>query len=59
MRDPDFSGRPVEEDESPDHSEVFPEEEHQLIMQELAIEGRNIPSVSSARDVKVESSPPS
>lgn len=59
MREPDFSGRPVEEDESPDQPEMSPELERQLINQELAKEGRDIRSVSSARDVKVQSSPPS
>lgn len=50
LRKPDFAGRPVEEGESPDQ----PEPEHQeLIDRELAEEGRDIRSVSSARDVKV------
>lgn len=57
MREPDFSGRPAEEDESPDQPEAS-EPERQLINQELAKEGRDIRSVSSAR-VKVESNPPS
>lgn len=59
MREPDFSARPVVEDESPDQPEASSELERQLISQELAKEGRDIRSVSSARDVKVQSSPPS
>lgn len=59
MREPDFSARPVVEDESPDQPEASSELERQLISQELAREGRDIRSVSSARDVKVQSTPPS
>jgi len=59
MREPDFGGRPVEEDESPDQAEPSAELERQLINQELAKEGRDIRSVYSARDWQVHSSPPS
>jgi len=59
MREPDFSAHPVVEDESPEQAEASSELERQLISQELAKEGRDIRSVSSARDVKVQSSPPS
>lgn len=51
MRKPNFSGRPVEEGESP------PEPPRADVMnRELAEEGRDIRSVRSARDVHVESS---
>lgn len=61
MRKPDFSGRPVEEDESPDQLEddaATAERELQLINEELAREGRDIRSVGSARDVRVQGSTP-
>ena len=51
LRKPDFAGRPVEEGESPENRE-----EEELISRELAEEGRDIRSVSSARDVRVHGS---
>ena len=51
LRKPDFAGRPVEEGESPENRE-----EEGLITRELAEEGRDIRSVSSARDVRVHGS---
>lgn len=51
LRKPDFAGRPVEEGESPENRE-----DTELISRELAEEGRDIRSVSSARDVRVHGS---
>lgn len=54
LRKPDFAGRPVEEGESPDNPENDDLQEHLLLNQQLAEEGRDIRSVSSSRGVKVE-----
>lgn len=58
MRKPDFSGRPVEEDESPDQVDDEGARELELINLELAREGRDIRSVGSARGVQVQGSTP-
>jgi hypothetical protein len=47
LRKPDFAGRTIEEADSP-------EGEEQLLSRELAEEGRDIRSVGSSRDVRVE-----
>jgi hypothetical protein len=51
LRKPDFAGRPIEEGDSPESQE---QKEHQLLSRELAEEGRDIRSVGSSRDVRVE-----
>ncbi|KAI0279229.1 hypothetical protein BGY98DRAFT_1096305 [Russula aff. rugulosa BPL654] len=51
LRKPDFVGRTIEEGDSPDSQE---QKEHQLLSRELAEEGRDIRSVGSSRDVRVE-----
>jgi hypothetical protein len=56
LRKPDFAG-PIEEGDSPEGQEGpdGPEQkEHQLLSRELAEEGRDIRSVGSSRDVRVE-----
>lgn len=57
MRKPDFSGRPVEEDESPDTNERASGEmavpSAAVLSEELRAEGRDIRSVGSARGVRV------
>lgn len=60
MRKPDFSGRPVEEDESPDQldEDEAAARDRELMNMELAKEGRDIRSVGSARDVRVQGSTP-
>ena len=50
LRKPDFAG-PIEEGDSPEGQE---QKEHQLLSRELAEEGRDIRSVGSSRDVRVE-----
>ncbi|KAF8895168.1 hypothetical protein BD779DRAFT_1434155 [Infundibulicybe gibba] len=50
LRKPDFAGRPVDENDSPEN----PEAKEELIHRELAEEGRDIRSVSSSRGVRVE-----
>ncbi|KAF8272008.1 hypothetical protein EI94DRAFT_1697803 [Lactarius quietus] len=50
LRKPDFAG-PIEEGDSPDGQE---QKEHRLLSLELAEEGRDIRSVGSSRDVRVE-----
>lgn len=55
MRNPDLSGRPVEEDESPPEEKATnPVNEKVLISEELKREGRDIRTVPSARDVRVQ-----
>ncbi|KAI0248566.1 hypothetical protein BJV78DRAFT_1156403 [Lactifluus subvellereus] len=51
LRKPDFAGRPIEEGDSPESQE---QKEHRLLSRELAEEGRDIRSVGSSRDVRVE-----
>jgi len=51
LRKPDFVGRTIEEGDSPDAQE---QKEHLLLSRELAEEGRDIRSVGSSRDVRVE-----
>jgi hypothetical protein len=51
LRKPDFAGPPIEEGDSPDSQE---QKEHRLLSLELAEEGRDIRSVGSSRDVRVE-----
>jgi len=51
LRKPDFAGGPIEEGDSPEGQE---QKEHQLLSRELAEEGRDIRSVGSSRDVRVE-----
>lgn len=56
MRNPDLSGRPVEEDgESPPEAK---ESEKALMNEELKREGRDIRTVPSARDVRVQGATP-
>ncbi|KAH9179326.1 hypothetical protein EDB89DRAFT_2160830 [Lactarius sanguifluus] len=50
LRKPDFAG-PIEEGDSPEGQE---QKEHRLLSRELAEEGRDIRSVGSSRDVRVE-----
>ena len=50
LRKPDFAG-PIEEGDGPEGQE---QKEHQLLSRELAEEGRDIRSVGSSRDVRVE-----
>ena len=52
LRKPDFAGRTIEEGDSPDGQEE--QKEHLLLSRELAEEGRDIRSVGSSRDVRVE-----
>jgi len=54
LRKPDFAGRPIEEGDSPESQEQKEHQEHQLLSRELAEEGRDIRSVGSSRDVRVE-----
>ncbi len=51
LRKPDFVGRTIEEGDSPESQE---QKEHRLLSRELAEEGRDIRSVGSSRDVRVE-----
>ncbi|KAI0260202.1 hypothetical protein BC834DRAFT_961117 [Gloeopeniophorella convolvens] len=51
LRKPDFAGRTIEEGDSPEGQEP---KENQLLSRELAEEGRDIRSVGSSRDVRVE-----
>ena len=51
LRKPDFAGGTIEEGDSPESQEP---KEHQLLSRELAEEGRDIRSVGSSRDVRVE-----
>jgi hypothetical protein len=51
LRKPDFVGRTIEEGDSPEAEE---QKEHRLLSRELAEEGRDIRSVGSSRDVRVE-----
>ncbi|KAH9969696.1 hypothetical protein BC827DRAFT_1257544 [Russula dissimulans] len=51
LRKPDFAGRTIEEGDSPESEE---QKENQLLSRELAEEGRDIRSVDSSRDVRVE-----
>ena len=51
LRKPDFAGRTIEEGDSPESAE---QKEHLLLSRELAEEGRDIRSVGSSRDVRVE-----
>jgi hypothetical protein len=51
LRKPDFAGRTIEEGDSPEAQE---QKEHRLLSRELAEEGRDIRSVGSSRDVRVE-----
>ncbi|KAI0304340.1 hypothetical protein B0F90DRAFT_1625956 [Multifurca ochricompacta] len=51
LRKPDFADRPIEEGDSPEAQE---QKEHRLLSRELAEEGRDIRSVGSSRDVRVE-----
>ncbi|KAI9509191.1 hypothetical protein F5148DRAFT_1367313 [Russula earlei] len=51
LRKPDFAGGTIEEGDSPENEE---QKEHQLLSRELAEEGRDIRSVDSSRDVRVE-----
>jgi len=51
LRKPDFAGRTIEEGDSP---EALEQKEHLLLSRELAEEGRDIRSVGSSRDVRVE-----
>lgn len=53
LRKPDFAG-PIEEGDSPEGQEGQEQKEHQLLSRELAEEGRDIRSVGSSRDVRVE-----
>ncbi|THH11643.1 hypothetical protein EW145_g514 [Phellinidium pouzarii] len=50
LRKPEFTDQPVEEGESPEAMAEQPE----LLSRELAEEGRDIRSVGSSRDVRVE-----
>jgi hypothetical protein len=50
LRKPEFAG-PIEEGDSPEGQE---QKEHRLLSRELAEEGRDIRSVGSSRDVRVE-----
>ena len=50
LRKPDFAG-PIEEGDSPESQE---QKDNQLLSRELAEEGRDIRSVGSSRDVRVE-----
>ncbi|KAI0300185.1 hypothetical protein BC826DRAFT_905704, partial [Russula brevipes] len=51
LRKPDFAGGTIEEGDSPDSQEP---KEQQILSRELAEEGRDIRSVGSSRDVRVE-----
>ncbi len=51
LRKPDFVGGTIEEGDSPETQE---QKEHRLLSRELAEEGRDIRSVDSSRDVRVE-----
>lgn len=51
LRKPDFAARPIDEGDSPEGQE---QKEHRLLSRELAEEGRDIRSVGSSRDVRVE-----
>jgi hypothetical protein len=51
LRKPDFAGRTIEEGDSPESQE---QKELRLLSRELAEEGRDIRSVGSSRDVRVE-----
>jgi hypothetical protein len=50
LRKPDFAGAPLEESERA----YSPDVQQELINRELADEGRDIRSVSSSRNVKLE-----
>ncbi len=52
LRKPDFVGRTIEEGDSPEAQEE--QKENLLLSRELAEEGRDIRSVGSSRDVRVE-----
>jgi hypothetical protein len=53
LRKPDFAG-PIEEGDSPESQERQEQKDNRLLSRELAEEGRDIRSVGSSRDVRVE-----